>query len=113
VAGAVGLQAQKDPLLGGGGGKVPFKTPLGALDYIDKGQYIQNMEVISFVEGVRFSGGEPLMAMWAKGTRRLLPAGGGWLDITEPKKPVLVKADGTGRVGGCVAYNTRLRKWLA
>ncbi len=113
VAGAVGLQAQKDPLLGGRGGKVPFKTPLGALDYIDHGQYIHNMEIISFVEGVRFSGGEPLMAMWAKGPRRLLPAGAGWLGITEPKKPFVVKASGTGRGGGCVAYNTRLRKWLS
>jgi hypothetical protein len=115
VAGAVGLQAQKDPLLGGTGrgGEVPFKTPLGALDYIDHKQYIHNMEIISFVEGVRFSGGEPLMAMWAKGSRRLLPASGGWFDITEPKKPFFVKAAGTGRTGGCVAYNTTLRKWLS
>lgn len=115
VAGAVGLRAQKDPLLGkvGAGGTVPFKTPMGALDYIDHKQYIQNMEIISFVEGVRFSGGEPLMAMWAKGPRRLLPAGSGWLDITEPKKPVVVKASGTGRGGGCVIYNTRLKKWLS
>jgi hypothetical protein len=112
VAGAVGIQAQKSPLLPGGG-TVPFRTPLGALDYIDKKQYIHNMEIISFVEGVRFSAGEPLMAMWAKGPQRLLPAGGGWLDITEPKKPFFVKAAGTGRVGGCVAYNTKLRKWLS
>ena len=115
LAGAVGLHAQKDPLLGGSrlGGKVPFKTPLGALDYIDRGEYIHNFEIHSFLPGVRFSAGEPLMSMWAKGTRRLLPSSGGWIDITEPRKPVLVKADGTGRTGGCVAYNTRLKKWLS
>jgi hypothetical protein len=112
IAGAIGLDAQKDPLTKGGGGTVPFRTPLGALDYIDKKQYIHNMEIHAFLPGVRFSAGEPLMNMWAKGTRRLLPSGAGWLDITDPRKPELVKISGQGRVGGCIAYNTRLKKWL-
>jgi len=115
VAGAVGLHAQQDPLLGGvrSGGKVPLKIPLGALDYIDKGEYIHNFEIHSFVEGTRFRAGEPLMTLWAKGRQRLLPAGGGWLDITDPRKPVVVALKKEGSVGGCVAYNTKLRKWLA
>jgi hypothetical protein len=113
LAGAVGLAAQKDPLLGGGGGKVPFKTPLGALDHIDRGQYIHNFEIHAFVEGPRIRAGEPLMVMWAKGPQRLIPAGPGWLDITDPRKPVVVPLKSEGSVGGCVAYNTKLRKWLA
>ena len=115
VASAVGVGAQKDPLLGGTGkgGKVPFKTPLGALDYIDKGQYLQNFEIVSFVKGPRIRAGEPLMVMWAKGPQRLIPAGGGWLDVTDPKNPVVVPLKKEGSVGGCVAYNTRLKKWLA
>jgi len=115
VAGAVGLRAQQDPLLGGKGlgGKVPFKTPLGALDYIDRGEYIHNFEIHSFVEGARFRAGEPLMTLWARGRQRLLPAGRGWLDITDPRKPVVVALQKEGSVGGCVAYNTKLRKWLA
>ncbi|MEW5984560.1 MAG: hypothetical protein AB1806_19590 [Acidobacteriota bacterium] len=109
VASVVGLHAQKNPL-GVKGCRVPFITPLGALDYIDRGQYIHNFEIHSFLEGVRFSAGEPLMTMWARGVRRMLPGGGGWIDITDPKKPALVKT--SQRVGGCIAYNTRLKKWL-
>ena len=48
--------------------------PLGSLTYLDKKQYIHNMEIISHLPGATISGGEPLMAMWAKGKQRLLPA---------------------------------------
>jgi len=50
--------------------------PAGALTYLDKKQYIHNMEIISHISGPTISGGEPLMVMWAKGKQRLLPAPG-------------------------------------
>ncbi len=53
---------------------------LGSLTFLDKKQYIHNMEVISHLPGATISGGEPLMAMWAKGKQRLLPAGGDFIE---------------------------------
>src|SRR5665213_3701058 len=64
--------------------------PMGSLTYIDKKQYIHNMEIISHIPGASISGGEPLMVMWAKGKQRLLPAGGDFMDISEAKNPVLL-----------------------
>src|ERR1700732_4812794 len=46
--------------------------PLGSLTYLDKKQYIHNMEIVAHLPGATISGGEPLMAMWAKGEQRLL-----------------------------------------
>jgi hypothetical protein len=85
--------------------------PLGSLSYLDRKQYIHNMEVISHLPGSTVSGGEPLMVMWAKGKQRLLPAGGGFVDISEPKNPVILNR-GAIKGGGCVAYNTKLKKWI-
>lgn len=85
--------------------------PLGSLNYLDRKQYIHNMEVVSHVSGSTISGGEPLMVMWAKGKQRLLPAGGGFLDISEPKNPVVLNK-GLIKGWGCVAYNTKLKKWI-
>lgn len=115
IAGAglvgVGLGAQKTGLTPGGG-TVPFRLPMGALDYLDQKQYISNMEVISYTPGVSISSGEPLMVMWAKGKQRLLPGGGGWLDVSDPRKPVAIKTTNNARIQGPVVYNTRLKKWL-
>ncbi len=116
-----------------GGATIPYRLPKGAMTYLDRKEYIHNMEIISFTPGVTISAGEPLMNMWARGKQRMLPGGGGWLDVSEPKKPVAVgrppSAGGRGgrggggeegggegrapRPGGCIAYNTRLKKWLA
>ena len=93
-----------------GGGKVPFRLPMGALTYLDRKQYIHNMELIVHQEDVRISGGEPQMTMWAKGERRLIQARNGWLDVTDAKKPVMVKTK--EQTGGCIAYNEKLKKWL-
>src|ERR1700722_7702624 len=65
--------------------KLPL--PMGSLTYLDRKQYIHNMEMVSHISGSTISGGEPLMAMWAKGKQRLLPASGGWVDISDAKKP--------------------------
>src|SRR5229473_2684886 len=45
--------------------------PMGSLTYLDRKQYIHNMEVISHISGSSIAGGEPLMVMWAKGKQRL------------------------------------------
>ncbi len=45
--------------------------PMGSLTYLDRKQYIHNMEIISHISGPTISGGEPLMAMWASGKQRL------------------------------------------
>ncbi|HWF12836.1 MAG TPA: hypothetical protein VG272_03805 [Candidatus Acidoferrales bacterium] len=86
--------------------------PLGSLTYIDKKQYIHNMEIISHISGSSISGGEPLMVMWAKGKQRLLPAGGDFVDISEAKNPVLLNKKRVIQGNGPVVYNTKLKKWI-
>src|SRR6267143_563110 len=51
-----------------------FPLPMASLTYLDQKQYIHNMEIVAHLPGSTISGGEPLMAMWAKGKQRLLPA---------------------------------------
>ena len=88
-----------------------FRLPTGSLSYLDRKQYSHNMEVVSHISGATISGGEPLMALWARGKQRLLPAAGGWVDISDPKKPVLMNK-GVIRGNGTVTYNTKLKKWI-
>ena len=111
LAGAVGARAQVTGLTPGGG-KVPFHLPPGALGYLDRKQYIHNMDIHAHLPGSSIAGGEPLMAMWAKGRQRMLPAGGAWVDISDAKKPVAVTPARRG-AGGAVVYNTKLKKWIA
>src|SRR5690242_5820278 len=59
-----------------GGGTVPLRLPMGALDYLDQKEYISNMEIISFTPGLLASGGEPLTTMWARGKERAIPGSG-------------------------------------
>ncbi len=110
LAGAVGARAQVSGLTPDGG-TPPFRLALGALDYLDRKQYIHNMEIVASVPGSTISGGEPLMAMWARGKQRLLPANGGFLDVTDPRKPVVMNK-GLTRGFGAVVYNTQLKKWI-
>lgn len=86
--------------------------PLGSLTYLDKKQYIHNMEIIAHVSGSTISGGEPLMAMWAKGRQRLLPANGDFLDVSDAKNPVLLNKKRVIQGGGTVTYNTKIKKWI-
>jgi len=86
---------------------------MGALAYLDQNEYISNMEVISFTPGLTASGGEPLTTMWARGKERAIPGAGGFVSITDPRKPF---AMGQGTLNGglvSVAYQTSTRKWLA
>src|SRR5579863_1706683 len=91
--------------------------PLGSLTYLDKKQYIHNMEIISHLPGATISGGEPLMAMWARGKQRLLPAPslGDFVDVSDAKNPALVnnkRVMQSGGLGGTVVYNSKLKKWI-
>ncbi|MBZ5642444.1 MAG: hypothetical protein LAO19_06775 [Acidobacteriia bacterium] len=86
--------------------------PMGALTYLDRKQYIHNMEIISHLPGASVAGGEPLMAMWARGKQRALPGGGGFVDVSDAKNPVVIGKGGP-RAGGAVVYNTKLKKWIA
>lgn len=106
---AVAARAQVTGIMPGGG-TVPFRLPLGALDYLDRNQYIHNMELLVHVADARISGGEPQMNMYAKGERRLIQGRGGWFDVTDAKKPVMIKTPQPTQ--GCIAYNEKLKKWL-
>jgi hypothetical protein len=110
LIGAIGARAQNAGLYTS---NLPPELPLpiGSLNYLDQKQYIHNMEIISHLSGSTISGGEPLMVMWAKGKERLLPAAGGFVDISEPKNPVVLNK-GVIKGAGCVAYNTKLKKWI-
>jgi len=110
LTGVIGARAQVTGLVPEGG-TPPFRLPLGALDYLDRKQYIHNMEILGHLPGSTISGGEPLMAMWAKGRQRLLPANGGFVDVSDPRKPVVMNT-GVFRGNGAVVYNTRLKKWI-
>src|SRR6266436_6575931 len=85
--------------------------PLGSLNYLDRKQYIHNMEIVSHLSGSTISGGEPLMVMWAKGKQRLLPAAGGFVDVSDAKNPVVMNKR-VVQGGGTVTYNTKLKKWI-
>src|SRR5450759_1133870 len=51
AAGAVTSKAQVTGVTPGGGA-IPMRLPEGALNFLDRQQYINNMEVISFTPGV-------------------------------------------------------------
>lgn len=110
AAGAAGLQAQVTGLTPEN--KTPIiPLPQGANDFLDRKMHASGMEVIAHIPGSTIAGGEPLMAMWARGKQRLLPANGGFIDISDPKNPVALNR-GVIRGGGAVVYNTKLKKWL-
>lgn len=85
--------------------------PMGALTYLDKKQYIHNMEIQAHLPGATISGGEPLCVMWARGKQRLLPAGGGFVDISDGKNPSVLNK-GVTQGMGTVTYNTKIKKWI-
>ena len=110
LVGSIGARAQVSGLTPDGG-TPPFPLALGALDFLDRKSYIHNMELHATLPGSTISGGEPLMAMWAKGKQRLLPAGGGFVDVSEPTKPVVLNK-GVIKGNGAVVFNTDLKKWI-
>jgi hypothetical protein len=102
-------EAQYSGLMEGGLG-VPFRLPMGALNYLDRNEYIHNMEIVSYTENHPIQSGEPLMAMWARGDERLLPTTNGWLDISRPRDPQFV--DAGARIQGAIAFQESTNKWI-
>ena len=109
LAGSMGAKAQYSGIMEEGLG-VPFRLPMGALNYLDRNQYIHNMEIISYTEGGPISSGEPLMTMWASGSRRLIASEQGWLDVTDPRKPEVI--DLGMRMRGTVSFQESTGKWI-
>src|SRR6266853_2292907 len=110
LAGAIGARAQVQGLYTYNA-PPEFPLPMASLTYLDQKQYIHNMDIVAHLPGSTISGGEPLMAMWARGKQRLLPAAGGFVDVSDAKKPVVMNK----RViqgNGTVTYNTKLKKWI-
>lgn len=111
IEGVLSASAQVEGLKGGGG-TVPYRLPLGSMDRLDRNQYIHNMDIHSHLPGSTISGGEPLTTMWARGKQRMLPANGGFVDISDGSKPVVLnKGAFKGSLPG-VVYNSNLKKWL-
>ena len=73
LTGAIGARAQVQGLYTYNA-PPELPLPMASLTYLDQKQYIHNMEIVAHLSGSTISGGEPLMAMWAKGKQRLLPA---------------------------------------
>src|SRR5580704_6665280 len=111
VIGAKGLRAQVSGLYTTNEPpQIPL--PMGALTYLDKKQYIHNMEIQAHLPGVTIAGGEPLCVMWARGKQRLLPGGAGFVDISDAKNPTVLNKGVTQSSFAAVAYNTKLKKWI-
>ena len=94
------------------GGVPPFRLPSGALDYLDRNEYSLNMKVISYSPGLAISVGEPLVNMWAKGARRVLPGANGFVDVSNPLKPEVINKHVFKGGHNLVAFNTQLKKWI-
>jgi hypothetical protein len=95
-----------------GGGVVPLRLPAGALNYLDRNQYISNMEIISYFPSVNLMiFGDEHSCMWVRGTRRLIAFQDGWMDITDPLKATVIRESGLGTFQSCV-YSGRLKKWI-
>src|SRR5258706_9242295 len=93
VTGAIGARAQVQGLYTYNA-PPEFPLAMGSLTYLDQKQYIHNMDIVAHLPGSTISGGEPLMAMWAKGKQRLLPAAGGVVGGSEAKKPGVMNKKG-------------------
>lgn len=90
----------------------PLWHPDGALKTLDRESYLWNMEVLSELPGRWIGGGEPLMSVWARGPERFAASISGWVDMSDARNPQFASTP-TNFMGSCVAYNTRLKKWLA
>src|SRR5258706_5098121 len=93
LTGAIGARAQVQGLYTYNA-PPEFPLAMGSLAYLDQKQYIHNMDIVAHLPGSTISGGEPLMAMWAKGKQRLLPAAGGIVGGNRAQKPVFMKERG-------------------
>jgi hypothetical protein len=90
------------------GGTIPYRLPMGAMDHLDRKQYMHNMEIhchFPTTGSVTIGGGEPLISMWARGKQRMIPGLGGFIDISDGRNAFQVNKDLCPEVCGNVAYN--------
>ena len=93
-----------------GGGTVPFRLPMGALTYLDRNEYIHNMEIHAHLPGGGNGATDGVgSTFWTKGSQRLFLNG---TDITDPRKPVIAFKP-TRSARGDLAYVQRLKKWIS
>ena len=58
-----------------GGGTVPFRLPAGALDALDRKQYIHNMDILAQLKAPGSVGNDGATCpLWVKGAQRIFPA---------------------------------------
>ena len=114
AAGLTGLGGARAQVSGLYTSNEPPEIPLamGALTYLDRKQYIHNMEIHAHLSGSTITGGEPLCVMWARGKQRLLPGGAGFVDISDAKNPVVLNKEVTQSSFASVTYNTKIKKWI-
>ena len=90
------------------GGTVPLRLPMGAMDHLDRKEYIYGLEVHAHLPGAGGSGNDGVTCpLWVKGAQRIFPAGG--VDITDPRKPFIAHKPVPG---GNMAYVKNLKKWV-
>src|SRR5260370_25182645 len=87
LTGAIGARAQVQGLYTYNA-PPEFPLAMGSLTYLDQKQYIHNMDIVAHLPGSTISGGEPLMAMWAKSNQRFLPPAGGFVNVNDPRQQV-------------------------
>ncbi|MBZ5659057.1 MAG: hypothetical protein LAO08_01510 [Acidobacteriia bacterium] len=112
LTGALAARAQVSGLTPEGA-VPPLRMPLGALDFLDRKQYIHNMDIVSHLPGGSIAGGEPLMAMWAKGKQRMLPAFGGFIDVSDAKKPAVAIKGVRGLGFNATVFHAKTKKWIS
>jgi len=93
-----------------GGGTVPLRLPMGALNYLDRKEYIHNMEIHAHLPGGGNGATDGNSSMfWTRGVQRTFLNG---TDITDPRKPV-VAFKPTRPANGSLAYVASLKKWIS
>lgn len=95
-----------------GGGTVPLRMPAGALTYLDRKQYISNMQVLAHYPEIDIMiFGDEHSCLWTKNERRLIAFKGGWVDVTEPLQAQVLPDATSGVFASCV-FNKTLKKWI-
>jgi hypothetical protein len=104
------MMTRRDFLTGTAGlaAQVPFRLPLGALDFLDPTMHLHNVEIHAQIKAAGSVGNDGITCpLWVKGAHRVFPASG--VDITDPRKPFVAFKPAPG---GNLAYATRLKKWI-
>ena len=89
----------------------PDPLPMGALTYLDKKQYIHNMEIRPISPASRSPAANRSVSCGRAASSGCCRRGGGFVDISDGKNPVVLNK-GVTQGSGTVTYNTKLKKWI-